>query len=108
MERFPCPYLNGEVELTSEREQHIIETHPNLLPEHRERITETLTNPEPVTRSITFENTRLFSKYYDVSRKRKYAVVVVVSDTELTERNWIVTAYMARKVPQGEVEWTRN
>lgn len=80
MERFPCPYLDGEVELTDERSQHIVETHPNLLPENRERIAETLENPDRVTRSLTFENTRLFSKYYDIARRRRYAVVVVVSD----------------------------
>ena len=36
--RFPCPYLNGEVELTEEREHHIAERHPDLLPEYREQI----------------------------------------------------------------------
>ncbi len=40
--RFPCPFLQGEVELTEERERHIAARHPDLLPEHRERIAETL------------------------------------------------------------------
>ena len=35
MSLFPCPYLKGEVELTDERERHIAERHPELLPEHR-------------------------------------------------------------------------
>ena len=42
MTRFPCPYLKAEVELTDEREQHIAERHPDLLPEHRQRIADTL------------------------------------------------------------------
>ena len=46
MSRFSCPYLRGEVELTEERERHIAERHPELLPEHRERIAETLADPE--------------------------------------------------------------
>ena len=33
--RFFCPYLSAEVELTNEREQHIQETHPDLLPDYR-------------------------------------------------------------------------
>ena len=34
MSRFPCPYLKGNVELTEERERHIAERHPDLLPEY--------------------------------------------------------------------------
>jgi hypothetical protein len=42
MVHYPCPYLKGEVELTTEREEHIRERHPDLLPKHRDRIGETL------------------------------------------------------------------
>ncbi|HXJ95223.1 MAG TPA: hypothetical protein VMT20_20465 [Terriglobia bacterium] len=35
MTRFPCPYLKRDVELTTEREEHIRERHPDLLPKHR-------------------------------------------------------------------------
>jgi hypothetical protein len=28
--------------------------------------------------------------------------------TEETERHWIVTAYIARKLAEGDVEWQRN
>jgi hypothetical protein len=41
-EPYPCPYLKGEAELTEERERHIAERHPDLLPEHRGRIAKTL------------------------------------------------------------------
>lgn len=46
MTRYPCPYLKGEVELTDERKRHIAERHPDLLPEHRHRIAETLAEPD--------------------------------------------------------------
>jgi uncharacterized protein YuzE len=39
--RFVCGYLNGEVEPSHERELHIAEWHPDLLPEHRERVSST-------------------------------------------------------------------
>jgi hypothetical protein len=42
MSWFPCPYLSAEVELTEERERHIAERHPDLLPEHRDHLRETL------------------------------------------------------------------
>ena len=46
---FHCPYLNAQVALTDEREQHIAERHPDLLPEHRQRIADTLTAPDQGT-----------------------------------------------------------
>ena len=44
--RFPCPYLRSEVELTREREKHIQERHPDLLPRYRDRIALTLADPD--------------------------------------------------------------
>jgi hypothetical protein len=38
MTSFPCPYLGGEVELSDERERHIAQHHPDLLPDHKDRI----------------------------------------------------------------------
>jgi len=48
MQTFPCPYLNGEVELTDEREAHITQTHPDLLPEYLPQLKQTLENPDQV------------------------------------------------------------
>jgi hypothetical protein len=48
MPGFQCPHLQGEVECTDERERHIAERYPDLLPEHRERIAQTLAEPEQV------------------------------------------------------------
>ena len=49
--RFSCPYLAGEVELTEEREKHIGDRHPELLPEFRDRIRVALAEPHEVRRS---------------------------------------------------------
>ena len=54
MTSFFCPYLVGEVQLSGEREAHIAERHPDLLPEHRERIGATLADPNQVRRSPSF------------------------------------------------------
>lgn len=64
MDRFPCPYLKGEVECTEERERHIAERHPDLLPEHRNRIADTLADPDLVRRSKRLGNARLFSRWH--------------------------------------------
>ena len=107
MTRFPCPYLRGEVELTDERERHIAETHPDLLPEHRDRIAHTLADPDQVRRSVRFAGARSFVRWYDDLRGGKHVVVVVVTEAA-AGRHWIVTAYLARKLAEGEVEWKRN
>jgi len=45
---FPCPYLNANVELTEEREQHINQNHPQTLPNYLGELAETLDNPDQV------------------------------------------------------------
>lgn len=106
--KFACPYLTSEVELTEERERHIAERHPELLPEYRNRIGETLAAPEQVRRSARFGNARLFSRWYTDVKSGKHVVVVVVSDPDVLNRHWIVTAYVARNLAEGEVEWKRS
>jgi len=41
LKKFPCPYLKGEVEPADERERHIAERHPELLPAHLVKIEQT-------------------------------------------------------------------
>lgn len=108
MSRFPCPYLKGEVELTEERELHIAERHPDLLPEYRKELIETLAAPDQIRRSVRFGNARLFSRWYTDVKKGKYVVVVVVSESAAPACHWIITAYMTRELVEGEVEWKRS
>ena len=58
-----------------------------------------------VRRSARFANARLFTRWYDDGRGGKHVVVVVVSDVGLPRRHWIVTAYIARKLAEGDIEW---
>lgn len=50
---------------------------------------------------------RLFSRRFDAVR-RKYVVVVIVSDVVPGDRHWIITAYIARRLVKGEIEWQRD
>ncbi len=108
MIRFSCPYLKGDVELTEERESHITDRHPDLLPEHREQIAGTLLVPDQVRRSTRFGSAKLFSRWYNDLKGGKYLVVVVVSDPDPSGRHWLITSYMSRKLMEGEVEWMRS
>ena len=109
MAYFKCPYLNSDVELTDERKKHIAQQHPDLLPEFRHAIEETLEDPDEIRRSSRFTGARLFNRWFETVRDGKYVVVIVVSDAEPSERHWIIIAYMARKLSKGrEVEWKRS
>jgi hypothetical protein len=61
-----------------------------------------------VRRSQRFGNARLFSRWFEEVRGGKHVVVVVVSDAAPAKRRWVVTAYIARRLAQGEPEWTRS
>jgi hypothetical protein len=38
----------------------------------------------------------------------KHLVVVVVSEALPKSRDWVVTAYVTRRIPEGDVEWERS
>lgn len=108
MAKFFCPYFKGEVELTDERAQHIGERHPELLPENLSRLVETLAQPDEVRRSKRFQNARLFSRWFEDMPGAKFVVAVVVTGFDTPKRHWIITAYMARKLVEGEIEWKQD
>jgi hypothetical protein len=108
MRLYPCPYLQGEVELTDEREAHIAQTHPDLFPEYLAQIAQTLADPDLIRRSVRMGFARLFCRWFAEVRQGKFIVVVVVSEAVPEERHWIITAYITRRLASGEVEWRRS
>jgi hypothetical protein len=50
----------------------------------------------------------MFARWYPVLRGGKHVVVIVVSDDDRAGRHWVITAYMARKLVEGVVEWKRS
>jgi hypothetical protein len=107
MRIFPCQYLEAEVELSDEREQHIIETHPSTLPDYLPQVTETLANPDLIRQSSRDTTALLFSKWFSTIRTGRFLIVVVVSQKELN-RHWIITTYTARKITGGTIIWTKT
>ena len=108
MTLLPCPYLGGLVELTDERRRHILLRHPDLLPEHMHHVAETVAEPDEVRRDDRFPGTRVFSRWCEHVKGGKFVVVVVIADPPPLERFWVVTAYIARTLTQGVVEWERS
>src|SRR5262245_59016403 len=89
MALLPCPYLSDDVELTDERERHIRDRHPDLLPTYRAQLAEVLADPDEVRRSPRFMSARSFVRWFDQVRGGKYVVVVVVSDSGTNRRHWV-------------------
>jgi hypothetical protein len=103
-----CPHLGTDIEFNDERERHIRDHHPDLLPAWRDRMIETVADPDQVRRSTRVGNAKLFSKWYANLRGGQHVVVVVVSDPGQGKRPWIITAYLARKLKEGEIEWRKS
>ena len=51
---------------------------------------------------------RLFCRWFENVRQGKYVVVVVVSEAVPLERHWVITAYITRRLANGEVEWSKS
>jgi hypothetical protein len=107
--RFHCPFLGGTVEYTDERQDHVLQAHPELGQDHAERIAETLLQPDEIRRSRRSRNAKLFSKWHKDLWGGKHLVVVVVSDFAPPQvRHWIVTAYLTRGLAEMEAEWKQG
>ncbi len=105
--RLACPYLGDDVQWTEERQRHIAARHPELLPAHRERVVQTIADPDEIRRDREYPNTRLFFRWFDDLMGGKNVVVATVSTPPPDVRHWIVTAFVARRPPKGELEWKR-
>jgi hypothetical protein len=107
LKSFSCPYLENQVELTEEREQHIINTHPGTLPNYLDQLSDTLVEPDLIRKSDRDPTALLFSKWFSTIRRGRFLVVVVISSTE-SNRNWIITTYTAQKITGGSTIWKRT
>jgi hypothetical protein len=107
VQRFFCPYLGEDVELTAERRYHIVRQHPEMGANFDQVIKLALNDPDQVRRSRRMGSARLFSRWFADIRGGKHAVIVVVSEVD-AGRSWIITAYLARRLVEGEVEWSRD
>jgi hypothetical protein len=79
-----------------------------LLPDNRSCIADVLADPDQIRRSSRVGNARLFSRWFPEIRGGKHVVVVVLSEFSHPKRHWVVTAYVARRLAEGETEWERN
>jgi hypothetical protein len=79
-----------------------------LLPRHRIKLAEVLADPDLVRRSVRATTILLFSRWYTDVGQGRHVVVVVVDESRAPVRSWIVTAYTALRIGDGEVLWQRS
>ncbi|MFB6212123.1 MAG: hypothetical protein ABEI76_11365 [Halobacteriales archaeon] len=89
---------HGTVVLTAERWNHIRNRHPGLT-EPRQRIRQTVQQPDIIERSLTDADTCLYYKSVD----GKYMVVAVQVDEQ-----FIKTAYQTAERKGGEIIWANR
>ena len=93
------------IRLTIERQQHIVEDHPEMRNQLQE-IEKTLLEPDIVVRSRTDPEVELFHRYYPSSPvSEKYMCVVVKASPE---DPFVITAFFTDKVKRGEILWEKR
>lgn len=104
MKRLEDVYGRG-IRLTSERHWHIENDHPEMAGQI-DKIKETLSEPERITRSKTDPEVELFYKHYDQTPvTEKYLCVVV--KTSIDDK-FIITAYFTDTIKRGETLWPKE
>jgi hypothetical protein len=92
-----CHAIDQDIALTAERETHILERHPELRALQLE-FYETINLPDFILRKSTGEH--MLVKWHQKKFNGKYIVIVVnINPT----RNFIITAYLSRKLPNGDL-----
>ena len=87
----------GKIELTQERNSHILTAHPEIKP-NMQKLSEVLSVPDEVRRSRLDKNVLLFYKFFANIKDGKYISVAV----KINHRNFILTAYITDRIRIGE------
>ena len=96
-------HRDRRIRLTNERWSHILD-HPEM-PGQRERLIETLTDPDVVIATAKDEDVHVYHRLYDKTPvTRKYMVVVVKM---LADDAFVLTAFFTSKRKRGKVIWQK-
>ncbi len=94
-----------QIRLTDERQEHIKTQHPEMSGQV-ERISETLSDPDRIIRTISDPNVEMFYRYYEVTPVTKKYLCVLVK--VLADDAFIITAYFTDTVKRGELLWRKK
>lgn len=92
-------YANRSIRLTSERWQHIL-VHAEMLTQ-RERIKETLSQPDVVVKTQKADDVHIYQRFYERTPvTQKYLTVAVKM---LPDNAFILTAFFTNRTKRGKV-----
>lgn len=91
------------IRLTNERWQHII-NHAEML-DQRNRIVETLTEPDHVIATIADNNIYVYQRFYQQTPVTSKYLLIAVKILE--DDAFIVTAFYSRKAKKGDIVWQK-
>lgn len=103
-----CPFLNGPVRMSSEREVHVLRRHDDFGAALYSLMHEVLNDPDEIRWSSSDASIMLFWRWYLALVRGKYVAVAVVLDATGGEQPWIITAYIARRMRAGVTAWRRS
>lgn len=89
--------LGRQIELTDERKEHIFLYHKDIIP-FFERMAEVLNTPDEVRRTRDDKQVVLFYRFYPDILAGKFFVAAV----KINKRNFILTAYLTRRIKTGD------
>ena len=92
-----------KITLKEEQWNHIIKQHPEVKP-YKNRIQETLSDPDIIKRSKRDKDTFLYYNYYEDIYKGKYLLVVA----EIKNKKSILTCYITDRIKEGEIIWKKD
>ena len=94
----------NNIRLTDERLEHIL-LHPEMI-ELQNKIETAIINPDYIIKSKVDKNVKLFNKFYITKQfGGKYLCVVVKYEKDDA---FIITSYLIRELPKGDILWQKN
>ncbi len=89
--------FGNKIVITEERWSHIVIRHPDMAKNYK-FVEKAITNPTVVARNTFDRNINFYHKYF---KELNRFVVVIINIT----KKFVITAYLAESVKQGEVVW---
>jgi hypothetical protein len=101
--KYFCTFLNTDVDLTEERETHIHEYHPDIVP-FIDRIQDVFLSCDAIHEGNRDPNLILFYKFYNDIFDGKYNVVAI----KRNHRSFILTTYLTDVIKAGAMLWKKE
>ena len=95
--------FGNKIKLALDRLNHILITHPEIKG-LKDKIGETLKDPDVIKQSIYESKVHIYYKYYKKKPQEKYLVVV----TRIDINNFVITTYITDRIKKGDLIWKKN